>query len=215
MTTVYLGRPGRALLNAAWLLAEVVLIPTVLLYLFVAAGRPMLGLAVVFAWRTGCIAVRWIRGHRVPATVWVAFGIFAARTGFSLAASSVALYLWQPVFMTAAMGTVFILTAFTARPLIQRLAHDYVTLPPAVTSDRRVRATFRDLTLLWGGLHVACAGIAAWSMRFPVEATVAIHGAVGAGTTVAAVTGCVLWGVWRASRIPGLRLVRAAPPATV
>jgi hypothetical protein len=204
--TIHLGRLTPTVVNGIWLVVETVVVPAILLFAFVGAGHDMAGLVTVFGWRSACILARWSRGHRVPATVWMAFALFAARTVSSLAVTSVAVYLWQPVIMSALTGGMFVVAAFGKRPLTLRLAHDFVHLPAPVAANPRVRHLFRDLTLILGVTHLASAFVCAWAMRLPTDATVAVHGGLGVACSLVSVGGCVGWGLWRVSRIPALRV---------
>jgi hypothetical protein len=204
--TIHVGRPMPAALDGLWLVAETVVVPAIVLFQFVRAGHDMVGLLAVLGWRSACILVRWIRGHRVPATVWMAFGLFAVRTVASLAATSVAVYLWQPIALSLLTGALFVVAAFGERPLTMRLAHDFVHLPGSVAANPRVRHLFRDLTLIFGAVHLGSAAVGAWAMRLPADTTVAVHGGLGVACTGVTVGACIGWGLWKVSRIPGLRV---------
>lgn len=209
---VYVGRLRTTIGHAAWLVIETVVIPAAMLYLLVRGGHGMPGLVAVFAWRSACILCRRARGHRVPATVWMAFGMFAARTALGLAVTSVAVYLWQPIVMSAVMGATFTVTALGPKPLTMRLAHDFIHLPESLAATPRVRNLFRDLAMIWGAVHLTCAATGAWAMGLPSATTVAVNGALGVTCTVVSVGGCVGWGLWRVSRIQGVRVRLADAP---
>ncbi|MBO0843887.1 MAG: hypothetical protein J2P22_00520 [Nocardioides sp.] len=213
-TTIHLGRLAPTLLHGLWLVAETVVVPAILLFPFVRARHDMIGLLAVLAWRSSCIFARWLRGARVPATVWMAFALFAARTVSSLAVTSVVVYLWQPIILSVLTGGMFVVAAFGTRPLTMRLAHDFVHLPASVTANPRVRHLFRDLTLIYGVVHLASAAVGAWAMRLPPDATVAVHGGLGVACTVVSVGVCVGWGLSKVSRIPGLRVRLGEAPVS-
>ncbi len=139
-TLVHVGRLPAALLRGLLLVGEVVVVPGLLLYALVAAGHPMLGLLAVFGWRTACIGGRLSARVRVPATCWLAFGLFLARTVAGLAVSSVSLYLFVPVVLCAAQGVFFVGSTFARRPVMMRLAADYTSGIPDRSELRRVFA---------------------------------------------------------------------------
>jgi hypothetical protein len=203
---VHLGPARSVVARAGLLLGEVVVVPGAILYAFVAAGRPMLGLVAVFAWRVGCISARIGSGSRVPATCWLAFALFLARTVAGLAVSSVGLYLLVPVVLCAAQGVFFVGSAFTARPVMMRLAVDYAHRIP---EHPALRGLFAELSALWGVLHLLCAGAGAWAITLSTTRAVALTSGLGLACTIGSVGGCVAWGLWRAARIPGLRVVYA------
>jgi hypothetical protein len=170
----------------------------------------MAGLVAVFAWRTACIGARVGLGVRVPTTCWLAFALFLARTAAGLAVASVSLYLVVPVVLCAGQGIFFLGSAFTRRPVMMRLAADYTAGIPDRPGLRRL---FAQLCVIWGAAHVLCAGLGAGALTLPDAQAVAVTSAVGVGCTLVSVGGCAAWGLWRASQIPGLRLVCAHAPA--
>ena len=209
-TVVHLGRVRSIAPRAAALTVEIVVVPGVLLYLFVSAGHAMLGLMVVCAWRTSCIVLRLARRIVVPATAWVAFGLFSARTIGGLAASSVALYLVVPVCISALQGAVFLGSAFTAKPLMGRLLRDFASSIPECPRLTRV---FAQLSAWWGIVHLACAGVGAWAVTLPPTDAVAVTSVLGVICTGGSLAGCAFWGFWRTAQLPGLRVVfRDVPP---
>lgn len=208
-TIVHLGRVRSIAPRAAALTTEIVVVPGILLYLFVSAGHAMLGLMVVCAWRTSCIGARLALRVAVPTTAWVAFGLFAARTAGGLAASSVALYLVVPVCISALQGAVFLGSAFTARPLMGRLLRDFASSVPECPMLKRL---FAQLSGWWGVVHLVCAGLGAWAVTLPATEAIAITSVLGIVCTGGSLGGCAFWGFWRASQLPGLRLVFADHP---
>jgi hypothetical protein len=209
-TLVHLGRLPAALRRGLLLIGEVVVVPGSLLYAFVAAGHPMMGILAVFAWRTALIGSRVWAGIRVPATCWLTFGLFLARTVAGIAVSSVSLYLLVPVVLCAGQGLFFIGSSFSRRPLLMRLAADYTARIPDRPELRRV---FAQMCVIWGGVHLACAAMGAWALTLPSVQAVAVTSTLGLVCSLASVGGCAAWGLWRACRIPGLRVVCSDKPA--
>jgi len=200
---IHLGRLRSVLSRGLLLTAEVVVVPGVLLYAAVAAGHPMLGLVIVFGWRAAWIAARARSGKRVPATCWLAFGLFLARTVAGLAVSSVGIYLLIPITLCALQGFVFLGSPLAKRPLMMRLAADYVEHLPHHPALRRL---FAQLSCIWGAAHVICAGLGAWALTLSTTRAVAVTSGLGLLCTGVSVGGCIAWGLWRTGRIPGLRL---------
>lgn len=202
-TVVHLGRVPAIAARAGLLTCEITIVPSLLLYAFVEAGHAMVGLLVVLVWRTACVAGRLTLGLAVPATVWVSFGLFSARTAGGLAVSSVSLYLVVPVAVSALQGAVFLGSAFTRRPLIGRLLGDFASDIPDHPALRRL---FAQLTGWWGVVHLVGAGVGGWAVTLAAPQAVAITSVLGLVCTAASLGGCALWGLWRAARIPGLRV---------
>ena len=212
-TLVHLGRLPATVARGLLLLGEVVLVPGMLLYALVSAGHPMVGLLAVFGWRTACIGARLVAGVRVPATCWLAFGLFLARTGAGLAVSSVSLYLLVPAVLCAAQGLFFLGSAFTRRPLMMRLAADYFAGVPDAPS---LRGLFAQLSSIWGVVHVLSATLGAWAaLTLPDAEAVAATSGLGLACTILSVGGCIARGAFRAARMPDLRIVCADKPVHV
>lgn len=195
--------------RAALLIIEVVVVPGVLLYALISAGHAMTGLFAVFAWRTACIGGRLARGVRVPTTCWLAFALFMARTAAGLAVASVSLYLLVPVVLSAVQGVFFVASAFGRRPVMMRLAADFTVGMPDRPALRRL---FAQLSAIWGVAHVLCAGLGAWALTLPDAQAVATTSVLGVACTLTSVGACAGWGLWRAARIPGLRVVCSHRP---
>lgn len=207
-TVIHLGRPRSVLTRGLVLLTEVVVVPGALLYSFTTAGHPTAGMVAVFAWRIAWIGVRRTAHSRVPTTCWLAFALFLARTVAGVAVSSVTLYLLVPVLLCGAQGAVFLGSAFSRRPLLMRLASDYTEDIP----DRpRLRRVFAQMSGIWGGVHLVSACIGGWALTLSTMHTVAVTSVLGVACTVVSVGGCLAWGLGRAARIPGLRIVYAEP----
>ncbi|SFC65689.1 hypothetical protein SAMN04487968_10962 [Nocardioides terrae] len=206
---IHLGRLRSVLVHGLLLVGEVVVIPGALLYALVVAGHPMLGLVSVLLWRVGCIGTRLGGGSRVPATCWLAFGLFLTRTVAGLVGSSVGLYLLVPTVLCAAQGLFFLGSSLTKRPAMMRLATDYAGQVPDHPGLRRL---FAQLSSIWGGVHLVCACAGAWAITLSTSQAVALTSGLGVACTVTSIGGCVGWGVWRAARIPGLRIVCGERP---
>lgn len=211
---VSVGAPGPIARRGAWLLLETVLIPMALLYVTLRLWGPTAGLSSVLAWRLGFTVGRVIIGHRVPATVVLTTAIFCARAVVSLCFASVALYLWQPVIMSAVLGLVFVGTAMAGRPVTDKLARDVVTLPSVLRDDERVQRIFVEVSVLLGAVQVLCSGLGAWTLQGQMETVVLVHGCLGVFTVVASVTLSVAWVLWRARALSDIHIRFEVPPTS-
>lgn len=202
-TVIHLGRFRSVALRGLILLGEIVVVPGLVLYAMVASGHAMGGLIAVFAWRSACILAHHRRGGGVPATCWFAFGLFLARTVTGLAVSSVSLYLLLPILLCAVQGLFFLASSLWRRPVLMRLAADYVEELPHHPTLRRL---FAQLSALWGSVHLACAAVGVWAISLATSRAVAVTSGLGVVCTVTSVGGCIAWGLWRVARIQGLRI---------
>lgn len=207
-TIIHLGRLRSLLTRGLLLLGEVVAVPGVLLYVFVAVGHSMIGLLAVFGWRVACIGVHRTRS-RVPATCMLAFALFLTRTVAGLLVSSVSLYLLIPVLLCACQGIFFAGSALLRRPLLMRLATDYTEHIP---DTRVLRRLFAQLSGVWGGVHLVCAAIGVWSLTLSASHAVAATSTLSLACTLGSVGGCIGWGLWRTTRISGLRIAFGERP---
>lgn len=211
---VELGRVPDVLRRGALLTLETVLVPMTLLLLGLRLGGEhgtTVGLALVLTWRCGLPVLRLALGRRVPTMVWLATGLFLARAVPALVISSLAFYLWQPILIALLLGVFFCVSGLVGHPVTLRLAGDVVRLPASVRHDPAVRRVFSGMALIWGGVHVVCAGLGALVMQLPPESVVAVQGGLGVVCTVGSTGGCLVWGVWRLRRLPHLTLRFGAP----
>ena len=124
-------------------------IPGILFYcLFVALG---VWPAIVggLAWSYGAISFRALTGRRTSGMLLLTAAVLTVRTVVALAAQSTFVYFLQPVLTDLVIGTTFLLSALTVRPMVARLAGDFYPLTDELHARLRVRRLFRKLTLLW------------------------------------------------------------------
>jgi len=85
-----------------------------------------------------------------------------ARTVATLATGSVAVYFIQPTAATCLVGAAFLLSVPLKRPLVGRLALDFVPLDDATRSHPTVRRFFSQLSLWWGRTSMVNFAITLW-----------------------------------------------------
>jgi hypothetical protein len=124
-------------------------VPGVVFYtLFVTAGIwPAIGAGL--AWSYGAIAVRALAGRRTSGMLLLTAGVLTVRTIVALAAQSTFIYFLQPVLTDLLIGTTFLLSAMTARPVVARLAGDFYPLTDELHARPAIQRLFRRLTVLW------------------------------------------------------------------
>jgi hypothetical protein len=124
-------------------------VPGVIFYsLFLALG---IWPAIVagLAWSYGAIAFRALTGRRASGMLLLTAGVLTVRTAIALAAHSAFVYFLQPVLTDLLIGTAFLLSALTVRPVVARLAGDFYPLTAELHARPGIRRLFRRLTLLW------------------------------------------------------------------
>jgi uncharacterized membrane protein len=150
-------------------------------------------IAISLAWSWGAVAIRIARGRRVPGLLLIGALALTARSVVSFLADSVFLYFLQPTLGTVLLAAAFLLSAPAGRPLAEKLAHDFLPMPEWFSSHPAIRRFFVRITVLWGAVQLANAGVALWlllSQPIPVYlaaktgATTLIMGVAIAGSTI-------------------------------
>lgn len=169
-------------------LVEATLVPTVLFLVVVAWLGPGAAMAAVLVWGFGAIGRRLVFHQRVPALLVLATVGLTVRTVVGLASGSTFAYFVQPVATTVALAGIFAGSAMLGRPVVARLAHDFVPLHPEVADRPAITHLFVGLTLLWAGVHLLTAA-ATFSLlvTLPVPLFVALKTAACMSITVAAI----------------------------
>ena len=182
-------------------LVEATLIPTVLFLAtnaVIGAGAAMIA---VLVWGFGAIARRQLLGLRIPALLLLATFGLTVRTVVGLASGSTFAYFVQPVATTVGLAVIFAGSVLVGRPLIARLAHDFVPLHPEVADRPAVVRLFAGLTLLWAGVHVLTAATTfSLLVTLPVPLFVALKTGACAAISVAAIVITVLMSLRTARR---------------
>lgn len=157
--------------NAVPHIVEGTLLPLGLFYL----GMWLIGIwgaiAVSLAWSWGAIAARLVTRRRVPGLLVMGALALTTRSVLSYLADSVFLYFLQPTLGTVVLAAAFLISVPTGRPLAARLASDFLPMPHWFSSHPAIRSFFLRVSMLWGGIQLANAGIAAWllvSQSIPV-----------------------------------------------
>jgi uncharacterized membrane protein len=76
------------------------------------------------------------------------------RTLIALVSGSTFAYFIQPIATTVVLAFVFGGSVLIGRPVVARFASDFCHFAPEIGGRPRVVRLFRDLTLLWAGVHV-------------------------------------------------------------
>ncbi|GAA2756362.1 hypothetical protein GCM10009872_17220 [Actinopolymorpha rutila] len=192
-------------------LAESVLIPLGLFYGIVVAAGFHVALLAAVAWALVAMAVRVVRGGRLPAVLLGTTAMTVVQVGVSYAAGSAMVYFLQPTLATYAVAAAFLLTALLDRPLIQRLAHDFCPLPLEVVRSAPLRRLFQRLSLLWGAVLLVNASLTL-SLLLTMGTTWSVPVATVASVPLFA-AGLVLSLLWfrRSLRDGGYRLAWCEP----
>ena len=145
---------------------EVILVPAAILASLGGAGQITLAIAAVFAWRIIVGVARWSMLGVLPVTSVLTFGMLSAKTGagasFGLAGdtnSALIAYVLPGAIVSFFVGLYFIYSSFGDKPLVMKLAQDFVTL--SESAKERLMCVFKATTLAIGAVNVlfASAGV--------------------------------------------------------
>lgn len=203
---VRIGALRPALWRGMRLLAETVVIPTLLLYACVHTVGTFWGLVAVLGWCALTVCVRGIARQSIPSTLLLSVAMLVGRTSLALAFSSIYVFLLQPVIGSLLMAVLFLGSAAIGRPVTLRLAQDFIALPSRLVSERAVRKMFTQVSLLWGGSRVLDAVMSVGFLHWGVDAGLLSRGMLSTLLTVASVALCAYWGWTRLRRLPGITI---------
>jgi hypothetical protein len=119
-------------------------------------------LASALIWSYAALARRLLLRKRIPGLLIVGALGLTVRTIAAFATGSVFIYFLQPTLGTVAVACAFLLSVPAGRPLAQKLAADFVPLPTAFVSHPVARKMFLRITVLWGFVMLANAGVTIW-----------------------------------------------------
>lgn len=110
------------------------------------------------------VAIRLVRRQGVPAMLLLGVVLMTARAAIALATGSIFLYFLQPSLGNFAIGALFLGTVALGRPLVGRLAGEFCGIPAEVVSHHRLRAFFRQVSLIWATVFCVNGAVAIWML---------------------------------------------------
>jgi uncharacterized membrane protein len=160
-------RPGLATIvrRVSLSLLVAVVIPAVLFYGVFALVGVWTAIVAALVWSYGAIGWRAITGRRTSGLLILAAALLTGRTAISFVADSAWLYFLQPVISDGFVAALFLLSLVSARPMVARLAGDFYPLDHELSMRPRIRRLFRNLTVMWGVLGIAKAGVTLWLLQ--------------------------------------------------
>lgn len=142
-----------------------VVVPGVLFFLCYTFAGVWAAILGALAWSYGAIAFRALTGRRTSGLLILTAMILTGRTVLAFATGSTFLYFLQPVITDGVVGTTFLLSLATARPVVARLAGDFYPMDHELSMRPRVRRLFRRLTMFWAFLCLAKATMTFWLLQ--------------------------------------------------
>jgi len=137
--------------RAAPQVIEATLIPLALFYVALWALGPKGAICTALGWTYFALLRRFWRRERLPGVLVIAALGLTARSVVALASGSSGLFVYflQPSLATALVGGAFLFSVPLGRPLAEKLAHDFVPMPPSFFKGPKVRQLFVKISLLW------------------------------------------------------------------
>ena len=181
--------------RAAPQVIEATLVPLVLFYAGLLALGPRGAICAALGWNYAALFRRLWCHERVPGVLLIATAGLTARSLVALFShGSLFVYFLQPSLATALVGGAFLLSVPLGRPLAERLAHDFVPLPPGFVKRPKVRQLFVRISLFWALVSLAnAAGTILMLLSMPIATYAAAKTGFSAALTVGGVVVSSWW----------------------
>lgn len=131
-SVVHMPAPRAALCHAIPTVAEGLVAPVALFYLFLVLVGLRGALIAALSWSYFALIRRLRRGERASMVLILGTLLLTVRTAVSFATGSAFLYFAQPLLGTTIIALVLVASAIIRRPFTQRFAHDFCPLDPAL-----------------------------------------------------------------------------------
>ncbi|GAA4595249.1 hypothetical protein GCM10023194_64200 [Planotetraspora phitsanulokensis] len=105
---------------------------------------------------------RLVRRRPIPGTMLLAAIAITCRAAVGLWSGSAVVYFIQPELGTICISMAFLASVRLRRPLVQKLALDYIHLPSFILRHERIRRFFAQITLLWAFVLLMNSTVSIW-----------------------------------------------------
>lgn len=171
-------------------------IPASLFYTFFSVAGIWVAIGAALAWSYSAIAFRALTGRPASGLLILTAVVMTGRTLIAFATDSTFLYFLQPIISDGIVGTTFLLSLATTRPLVARLAGDFYPLDHELAMRPRIQRLLRRLTVMWALLCLGKAAMTLWLLQstslgtFVVVKPISVLtiNAIAIATTIAAAT---------------------------
>ncbi|MCB8957256.1 MAG: hypothetical protein H6529_12350 [Nocardioides sp.] len=171
-------------------------IPGALFYTCLRLEGVWTAIGAALAWSYGAIVWRAVTRRRPSGLLLLTAAVMTGRTLVALLTDSTFLYFLQPIISDGLIGTVFLATLATSRPMAARLAGDFYPMDDELHLRPRIRRLFWCLTLGWALLCLGKATATLWLLQSQPLATfvlvksvsVLLLNGAAVATTIAAAT---------------------------
>ncbi|WP_066940955.1 VC0807 family protein [Microtetraspora fusca] len=157
-------------------------------------------LCAALAWVYLGMLWRVVRRTRVPGTMTLTAVALTAQAALGFWTGSAVVYLIQPEVGTICLGLVLLASLRLRRPLMAKLAQDFVHLPTFVLKHERVRQFFVRVTLLWAFVLIANSAGNIWLLLNESIGSFLLLRTVAMVAVTALAIGVSVWGFRRVLR---------------
>lgn len=140
-------------------------VPATLFYLILITAGVWPAVLAALGWSYGVIAWRAITRRPASGLLIITAAVMTGRTTIALATDSTFLYFLQPVISDGLVGTTFLLSLASARPVVARLAADFYPVDHELAARPRIKRLFWCLTLMWAVLCLGKASLTLWLLH--------------------------------------------------
>jgi hypothetical protein len=181
------------------------------------AGHAVWGLGgallLAFIWTGSCLTLRIVRHGAASGLLVIASVSLVLRTIVSVVAHTSTAFFLGPDIVTAGLGLVFVASAFTSKPLLARVAGDFVPAHMLDLRDPRAVRLCRIGSALWGAEQLVTASVnGVLVFRFTPTQFVTLHEPISLGVFVI-VMGAALPFLWSDLRVLHARHPTASGPS--
>jgi Protein of unknown function (DUF3159) len=148
--------------HAARTMLTASILPMALFYAVMATSGLRAAIIATVGWYYLGLVLRLVRRRPVIGAAALGAGLMTVRALVTFWTGSAFLFFLQPVAGTVATATMIAVTALAGRPLLERLFHDFVPVPPALSERLRAGRYFRYASLLWSGAYLLNAFGTVW-----------------------------------------------------
>jgi intracellular septation protein A len=140
-------------------------VPAVVFYTTFALAGVWPAIVAALVWSYGALGWRALTGRRTSGLLILTATVLTGRTALALATDSTFLYFLQPIISDGVVGTAFLLSLTTARPMVARLAGDFYPMDHEISVRPRIQRLFRNLTVMWALLCLGKATMTMWLLQ--------------------------------------------------
>lgn len=159
---IHMARPGALLRHAARTVLLASVIPMGLFYGALSLAGLTPAILVAAGWYYAGLMLRLLHGRPLVGVVLLGAALMTVRAVCGLWTGSAFVFFLQPVAGTIATATCLAATALAGRPMIERLAHDFVPVPDALSERLHATRFFAYTSWLWAIVYVVNALGTVW-----------------------------------------------------